>query len=201
MPFPYLDELDKVFGPDRASGAAFENFEEAVHGLQNETIELDKDEEEDEEEEGESVQSTRPTLKISKKTNKDPTPKGKGKRKASQCEVVDLTSSFNVVSSKLTGFMDNMNSHLSNIASALCTTQQHEQILMNREMKLDEQKVGLFNEVMCIPGISRDDAMEAVKKLARDSSLLPIFYQCPEEWKKNFIMKLIHPNASSSFMG
>jgi len=63
------------------------------------------------------------------------------------------------------------------------------------------KKVGLFNEVMCIPGIFQDDAMEAVKKLARDSSLLPIFYQCPEEWKKNFIMKLIHPNASSSFMG
>jgi len=77
VPFPYLDELDKVFGPDRATGAGSEKFEEVVHGLQNETIELDKDEEEDEEEEeGESVQSTRPTLKISKKANKDPTPKG-----------------------------------------------------------------------------------------------------------------------------
>jgi len=70
--------------------------------------------------------------------------------------------------------MDNMNCHLSNIASALCTTQQHEQALMNRKMRLDEQKVGLFNKVMSIPGISQDDAMEAVKKLARDSSLLPI---------------------------
>ena len=105
------------------------------------------------------------------------------------------------MSSKLTGFMDNMNCHLSNIASALCTTQQHEQALMNRKMRLVEQKVGLFNKVMSIPGISQDDAMEAVKKLARDSSLLPIFYQCPEECKKDFIIKLIHPNASSSFMG
>ena len=56
VPFPHLDELDKVFGSDRAIGATSENFEEAVHGLQKETIELDKDEENDEEEEeGESA--------------------------------------------------------------------------------------------------------------------------------------------------
>ena len=52
-----------------------------------------------------------------------------------------------------------MNYHLSNIASALCTTQQHAQPLMNREMKLDDQKIGLLNEVMSIPGISKDDAI------------------------------------------
>ena len=82
MPFPYLDELDKVFGPNRATGAASENFEEAVNGLQNETIELDKDEENDEEEEeGESVQSTRATTKNSKKARKEPNPKAKERRR------------------------------------------------------------------------------------------------------------------------
>jgi len=77
----------------------------------------------DEMEEGESVQSTRPTLKISKKSYKEPTRKGKGKRKATQYVFVNLTSSFNVVSSKLTDFMPDMNSHRSNIASVLYTTQ------------------------------------------------------------------------------
>ncbi|KAJ8428910.1 hypothetical protein Cgig2_011652 [Carnegiea gigantea] len=91
VPFPYLDKLDKVFGPDRATGAALENFEEAVNGPQNETIVLDKVEENDKEEEekGESVQSTRATPKNSKKGRKEPTPKGKGKKKASQCGIVD----------------------------------------------------------------------------------------------------------------
>ena len=44
------------------------------------------------------------------------------------------TSSFSIMSSKLTSFMDNMISHLLNIASALCTTQQCDQALMNHEM-------------------------------------------------------------------
>jgi len=198
VPFPYLDELDKVFGPDRATGAASENFEEAVNGLQNEAIELDKDEENDEEEEeGESVESTQATPKNSKKARKEPNLKGEGKKKVSQSEIVDLTSSFNNVSSTLTGFMNDMNSHLSNIESALCTTQQHEQALMNREMKLDDKKKCLFQEVMNIPGLTKDEAMKAVNKLACDSSLLPIFYQCPEEWKKDWILNIIHP----PFMG
>lgn len=86
VPFPYLDELDKAFDLGRAIGAVFENFEEAVNDLQNETIKLDKDEEnDDDDEEGESVQLTRPTPKTSKKARKEPTPKGKGNKKASHC--------------------------------------------------------------------------------------------------------------------
>jgi len=37
VPFSYLDELDKVFRLDRVNGAACENFEEAMHGIQNKT--------------------------------------------------------------------------------------------------------------------------------------------------------------------
>ncbi|KAJ8425745.1 hypothetical protein Cgig2_007601 [Carnegiea gigantea] len=90
--------------------------------LMNWTRFLDKDEEnDDEEEEGESVQLIQPSPNILKKPRKEPTPKGTGK-KAPQCEIVDLTLSFNIVSSNLTSFMNDMNSHLSNIASALCST-------------------------------------------------------------------------------
>ncbi|KAJ8440072.1 hypothetical protein Cgig2_025271 [Carnegiea gigantea] len=120
--FSYFDELDKVFDPDRAIGVASKKFEEAVTDLQNETIELDKDEEDDEDEEEE----------------------GKGKKKASHCAIVDLTSSFNHVFSNLITFINDMNSHLSTITSALRITQQHEQELMNCEMKLDDLKKGLF---------------------------------------------------------
>jgi len=43
--FSYLDELNKIFESNTATGAAFENFKEVVHGLQHETIKLNKDEE------------------------------------------------------------------------------------------------------------------------------------------------------------
>ena len=84
MSFPHVDELDKAFGPDRVTRGTSKNFEEVVIGLQNKTIELDKDEENDEEEdEGEFLQSTPPTSKVLKKVRKEPTPMGKGKKKRS----------------------------------------------------------------------------------------------------------------------
>ncbi|KAH9611654.1 hypothetical protein KSS87_022565 [Heliosperma pusillum] len=46
-------------------------------------------------------------------------------------EVVDLTTSFKDMSSNLSGFMDGMNAHISTIANALSTTQQHEQAIMD----------------------------------------------------------------------
>ncbi|KAJ8433704.1 LOW QUALITY PROTEIN: hypothetical protein Cgig2_020639 [Carnegiea gigantea] len=120
LPFSYLDELDKVFGPDRAIGAAYENFEEAVNDVQNKTIELDKDKENDDEEGEEKNRIQRV--------------------KGTRHHVVDLTSSFNAVSSNVTCIMNDMNSHLWNIADVLCTTQQHEQTLMNYDRKLHIQK-------------------------------------------------------------
>jgi len=97
--------------------------------------------------------------------------------------------------------MNDMNSHLSNIASALCSTQQHEQALMNHNVKLDDKKKCSFHEAMNIPYLIKDETMKEVNKLACDSILLPIFYQCPEERKKDWIINLIQRNESSSFMG
>uniref|UniRef100_A0A7C8YZH7 Uncharacterized protein n=1 Tax=Opuntia streptacantha TaxID=393608 RepID=A0A7C8YZH7_OPUST len=120
------------------------------------------------------------------------------KAKKKMSGVVDLTS-FSNVSSNLCGFMEGMNSHLSSIASAFATTQQHEQVLMAREIELDKQK-NFFNEVIKIPGLTRIDAMIAARKLTSDTSSLSIFYQCPDdEWQKDFVLNLIHPDLPSSF--
>uniref|UniRef100_A0A7C8Z0E4 Uncharacterized protein n=1 Tax=Opuntia streptacantha TaxID=393608 RepID=A0A7C8Z0E4_OPUST len=113
------------------------------------------------------------------------------KAKKKMSGVVDLTSSFSNVSSNLCGFMEGMNSHLSSIASAFATTQQHEQVLMAREIE---------HEVIKIPGLTRIQAMIAARKLASDTSSLSIFYQCPDdEWQKDFVLNLIHPDLPSSF--
>ncbi|KAJ8422435.1 hypothetical protein Cgig2_014326 [Carnegiea gigantea] len=151
VPFPFLDELGKIFGANRATGDSCEDYIEAVDNLHNdnEVIDLDHKDGEDEEEEE-----------------------------------------------------DDMNSHLETIASAFTTTQQHEQVIMAHELhldqkqkKLDEKKKGLFNEVMKILGLPRVEAMMAAKKLVSDESSLTIFYECPDdEWKKDFILNLIHPD-------
>ncbi|KAJ8420120.1 hypothetical protein Cgig2_033724 [Carnegiea gigantea] len=202
VPFPFLDELGKIFGADRATGASYEDYVEAVDNLHNdnETIDLDKDGEDEEEEEDESVHSAQPSPQLSKRARREKTSMGKGKKRMS--EVIDLTSTFTNVSSNISGFMSGMNSHLETIASAFTTTQQHEQVIMARELhldqkqkELDEKKKGLFNEVMKIPGLTRVEAMMAAKKLVSDESGLTIFYECPDdEWKKDFILNLIHPD-------
>jgi len=89
----------------------------------NEAIDLDKDGEDEEEEEDESVQSAQPSPQLSKRARKEKTSMGKGKKRMS--EVIDLTSTFTIVSSNISSFMSGMNSHLETIASAFTTTQQH----------------------------------------------------------------------------
>ncbi|KAJ8443401.1 hypothetical protein Cgig2_018834 [Carnegiea gigantea] len=53
VPFPFLDELEKIFGIDRATTASCENYVATVDNLQNdnEAIDVDKDREDQEEEE------------------------------------------------------------------------------------------------------------------------------------------------------
>ncbi|KAJ8429772.1 hypothetical protein Cgig2_006463 [Carnegiea gigantea] len=196
----------KIFGADRATGASCEAYIEVVDNLynDNEAINLDKDSEDEEKGEDESVQSAQPSPQLSKRTRKEKTPMGKGKKRMS--EVIDLTSTFTNISSNIFGFMSGMNSHLETIASAFTTTQQREQVIMARELHLDqkqnelnEKKKGLFNEVIRIPKLTRVEAMMAVRKLVSDESSLTIFYKCPDdEWKKDFIINLIHPDLPPS---
>ena len=58
-----------------------------------------------------------------------------------------------------------------------------------------KKKKGLFNEVMKILELTRVEAIMAAKKLVSDESSLTIFYECPnDEWRKDFILNLIHPD-------
>ncbi|KAJ8442603.1 hypothetical protein Cgig2_026545 [Carnegiea gigantea] len=138
-------------------------------------------------------------LLIIHETHASETSTGKGKERK---RVVDLACALNDVFSHLSKFMSDMNSHISIIANALSTTQQHERVIMPRKLKLDEQKKGLFNEVTKIQGLTKGQAMAAVRKLSSNMSDLFVFYQCPDdEWKKDFILSLLYPNLPSSSMG
>ncbi|KAJ8450592.1 hypothetical protein Cgig2_020229 [Carnegiea gigantea] len=189
VPFPFLDELGKIFGADKATEASCEDYVEAMDNLynDNEAIDLEMD---GEDEEDESVQSAQPSPQLSKKARKEKTSMGKGKKR--MLEVIDLTFTFTNMSSNISGFISSMNSHLETIASAFTTTQQHEQVIMARELHLDQKqkeldgkKQGLFNEVTKIPRLTRVEAMMAAKKLVSNENSLTIFYECPnDEWKK-----------------
>ena len=183
--FPFFDELEKIFGADRANGGNCEDFLEALEDPHNGIIDVDNDE-------VELVQLTQPSPQLEKRSRKEKPSIDKAKKK--MLGVVDLTFSFVNMSSNLCGFMEGMNSYLSAIASALATTQQDEQVLMAREIEVDEQK-NLFNEVINIPDLTRIEAMMVARKLASDPSSLFILYQCPDDkWKKDFVLNLIHPN-------
>lgn len=81
---------------------------------------------------------------LKKKRKKEKTLKGQGSKRKTP-EVVDLTSSSNSMSSSFSGYMNEMNMHMSTIASAFSTTQQHEQAIMAREQVEENQKCNLIN--------------------------------------------------------
>jgi len=121
-------------------------------------------------------------------------------------EVVDLTSTFTSMSSNIIGFMSGMNCHLETTASAFSTTQQHEQVIIAREFEFDqkqkdveEKKRGLFNKLVQISGLTRVEAMNAAMKMVANKSKLSLFYACPnDEWRKDFILNLVHPDLPPS---
>ncbi|KAJ8431167.1 hypothetical protein Cgig2_019843 [Carnegiea gigantea] len=155
--FPFLDELGKIFGADRATGPSCEDYVETVDNLHNdnEAIDLDKDGKDEEEEEDGSVQLAQSYPQLSKRARKEKTSMGKGKKR--MLEVTDLPSTFTNMSSNIYGLMSGMNFHLETITSAFTTIQQHEQ------------------------------------KLVSNESSLTVFYEClDDEWKKDFILNLIH---------
>ncbi|XP_057535251.1 uncharacterized protein LOC130813435 [Amaranthus tricolor] len=184
VPFPFYDQLSIIFGADRATGVQSDTFVEAVDNQEKETIELDKggSDEDDEFDDYESVNQSKestPSEPSSKKAKKEKAPNELG-RKRKKPEVVDLTS---------------MNKHMSTIASAFSTTQLHEQAIMAREEVEENKKENLVSQLLRIEGLTRFEIMEASKRLASNPSELSLFYQCPDdEWKKEFIINLIHPN-------
>ncbi|KAL2906368.1 Chromosomal replication initiator protein DnaA [Bienertia sinuspersici] len=142
VPFPFYEHLTIIFGADRATGLQSKTFFQAIDNQEKETIELDKE-----------------------KAKKEKTPKGQGtKRKMS--EVMDLTSSFNNMSFSFSSYMNKINMHMSTIASAFSTTQQHEQAIMN---------------------------LKKLRKTKRIAWLMNYFAYQNDEWGKEFIVKLIHP--------
>ncbi|KAK9713818.1 hypothetical protein RND81_06G053100 [Saponaria officinalis] len=179
--FPYFDKLAIIYGPDRATGTNSETFAQAVDNQQNKVIDLSRDESDKDEniDDYEPLyQSTQfdPSEPVSKKAKmvKIPTDNKKQKtKKRKMPEVVDLTTSFKVMSSNLSGFMNGMNAHMSTIANALSTTQQ------------PERHNGSY------------EALVAAQKLASSPSDLSLFYQSSHgAWKREFkfIINLIHPH-------
>ncbi|KAL2895057.1 Polyphosphate:GDP phosphotransferase [Bienertia sinuspersici] len=184
-----------LFHSMNTTGVQSETFVQAIDNQEKETIELDKGDNDEDEDNG-SVNQTRqssPSEPSSKKTKKEKTPKGQGKKRK-MSEVVDLTSSFNNMSSSFSSYMNEMNMHMSTIASAFSNTQQHEQAIMAREEIEENQKNSLVNELLRILGLTKFEVMQASKKLTSNSSELSLFYQSPDdEWRKEFIVNLIHP--------
>lgn len=203
--FPHFDKLEIIYGPDRATGTNSETFVQAVENQHTDAIDLSADESDEDNNiyyddslyqpsqstPSEQVSKKAKTMKIPKENKKEKT------RKRKMPEVVDLTSSFKDMSSNLSGFMSGMNAHMSTIANALSTTQQHEQAIMAREQELEDQKKNLINELLGVQGLTRYEALLAAQKLASNPSDMSLFYQSPDEaWKREFVINLIHPHVA-----
>ena len=112
-------------------------------------------------------------------------------------EVVDVPTSLRDMNNNIATFMSGMNTHLSTTAQAMSDVSRREVSFLNEEELIRKQKMDLRGELDRIPGLSMDDAVLAAEKLASNTSNLALFYNSPSEvWRKNIVLRLIHPHSS-----
>ncbi|KAL2940293.1 HMG-CoA reductase inhibitor bumarsin [Bienertia sinuspersici] len=189
-PFPYLSKLDDIFGVDRANGLASELPEDSIHNLEKEVVPLDNDSDNEDlsftRSPASATDYTQPQPPPAKRMKKEKTPKTNEKKRATRFENL---SSVDNMAVGFTGFMKDMNNHLATIASAMSTTQE-------REQEIVEQKRRLLSEIGSLPGITQVEVIRAASLFSSNPSQMEIFFSSPnDEWKREVVLDLLSRNA------
>uniref|UniRef100_A0A803LSU4 Uncharacterized protein n=1 Tax=Chenopodium quinoa TaxID=63459 RepID=A0A803LSU4_CHEQI len=185
-----INQLDDIFGVDRANGLATELPEDSIHNLEKDVVHLgnDSDNEElyDTLSPGLATDYTQPQAPPAKRMKKEKTPKTNEKKRATRFENL---SSIDNMAVGFPGYMKDMNNHLATIASAMSTTQE-------REQEIVEQKRRLLSEIGGLPRITQAEVIRAVSLFSSNPSQMEIFYSSPnDEWKKEVVLDLLSHNA------
>ncbi|KAL3513494.1 hypothetical protein ACH5RR_026211 [Cinchona calisaya] len=133
MKFPYLDELELVYGKDRANGEAVEDYEDAVNNLEAEeksaeTASYVNYETDDEISISTSRIQKRQTAHLSKKSKKLET--------SAAPAPSPMEAQFEMVTNKFISSIDGIASHFASIATAMTNEDKREQLASDRSNSL-----------------------------------------------------------------
>ncbi|KAL3532967.1 hypothetical protein ACH5RR_006488 [Cinchona calisaya] len=185
--FPYLDELELVYGKDRANGEAVEDYEDAVNNLEVEEKSAEAAsyvncETDDEISISTSRIQKRQTAHLSKKSKKlktlaapAPTP---------------MEAQFEMVTNKFISSIDGIASHFASIATAMTNEDKREQLASDRSNSLVAE---LLKLELC-----EGDTFRVAKILASASAKLNVFSQLPINMRRKYAFNLLYPSSSSN---
>ncbi|XP_048500636.1 uncharacterized protein At2g29880-like isoform X2 [Beta vulgaris subsp. vulgaris] len=178
-PFPFFDELGKIFGKDRAVGNESAN----VHDV------LEEMDEEEREEEGQevpqySLEEINPSSQNSPMGPPPSTTPSTRRTKKARTETIEVLKEFSTKLEKISDVMEAASEHIGRLANCF----QHESDSAERRMKVT-------NEVMKMEGLTPTDVILVSKKIALNPLEVDFFFSLPDEdYKYAYVQGLLLPD-------
>lgn len=178
MKFPYLDDLEIVYGKDRAIGAAVEDFEDAINSLEAEEsakaafVNVETDEE-----------------ITSRKQKKQGFQARKETKKLKTSMPLPVEAQFEMVTNKFVASIDGISSHFCSIATAITNEDKREQLAFDRSNSVVAEILKL--------GFSDIESSRAADILTATPTKITVFFQLSAPSKRQYVMNLLYPSSSS----
>ncbi|KAL3530037.1 hypothetical protein ACH5RR_009359 [Cinchona calisaya] len=187
MKFSYLDELDLVYGKDRANDEAIENYEDAVNNLEAEEKSVEAAsyvncETDDEISLSTSRIQKRQTVHLSKKPKKLKT--------LAAPAPSPMEAQFEIVTNKFISSIDGIASHFASIATAMTNEDKREQLASDISNSLVAE---LLKLELC-----ERDTFRVAEILVGAPAKLNVFSQLPVNMKRKYAFNLLYPSSSSN---
>ncbi|KMS99982.1 hypothetical protein BVRB_1g018220 isoform B [Beta vulgaris subsp. vulgaris] len=181
-PFPFYEELGKIWGKDRAvgneSGTVYDVLQEMEHGAR---VEEEHQVPDLNAEESNSPTQCDPTGPPSS-TPQSTTPSS-SRTKRARTETIEALKEFSTKIGKISDVMEAATEHIGRLANCF----QHESDSADRRMKLT-------TEIMKMEGLSPSEVLLASKKIALNPLEVDFFFSLPENFKYAYVQGLLLPD-------
>ncbi|KAL3507360.1 hypothetical protein ACH5RR_032742 [Cinchona calisaya] len=194
MKFPYLNELEHVYGKDRVNGESVEDYEDAVNNLEAKEKSVEPAsyvncETDDEISISTSRIQKRQTAHLSKKSKKLKT--------SAAPAPSPMEAQFEMVTNKFISSIDGIASHFASIAShfaSIATAMTNED---KREQLASVRSNSLVAELLKLE-LCEGDTFRIAEILAGALAKLNMFSQLPINMKRKYAFNLLYPSSSSN---
>lgn len=188
--FPYLHDLEVVYGQDTAIAERIEGFEAADQDIEFAEIEantMDFSDEGDEETNSltQDTEANTTSTSTSRKQKRQTSPPSKESKKVkTSIALLPVAEQLEMVTGKFEALLD----HLGTIATAMANEDKRAQLVADRSNRVVEELLKL--------GLPNRDVFGAANILCADSSKLNVFFQLPLKMRRQYLNSLLYPTSS-----
>ncbi|GKA65913.1 Myb/SANT-like domain-containing protein [Tanacetum coccineum] len=198
FPFPYFNQLELVYGRDRATGTVVEGFKDAIHNMENEQngesggdniggshISLSDDEEVDVQY---MSQTTQTTSNFTNGTNMAKKQKvtSNGKQAAKKRKTRDMESQLEGINHSFQMFVQGFNANFGTMANVVANAMTDDN---NRKKAKSEQLKDALDELTKL-NIPSGDVLHAAEIFADHKDKLELFLNLSQPLRVSYVLKL-----------